>query len=374
MTKALVVGGGISGMATALVLARQGIETRLVERDPQIRALGSGITLIGPAMRALERLDLLDECLLQGHGSNNFEVYNIDGTLVHEIPLPSAAEGEGRLPGMMGMTRPDLHRLLIDRVERTEASVHTGMTVTSIEQHPEHARVSYADGSSESYDLVIGADGLRSTVRRLIFGEVPVEFRGQACYRVALPRHPEVTDEIGYIGCPTAHIGLTPTGPSSMYMYCCVQVADTARPAQEELPGRLRGYLEPFGGVAAWAREQISDPSAINFSLFETILVPAPWYRGRGVLVGDSAHCTTPQLAAGAAMCLEDALALGEALESAASVPEALEAYTKRRYERCRFVVASSVKLSYWQTHPDTPGADQEGLREKAWTLLAEPF
>jgi 2-polyprenyl-6-methoxyphenol hydroxylase-like FAD-dependent oxidoreductase len=278
------------------------------------------------------------------------------------------------LPGVFGMTRPGLHRILIEHAGREGITIRTGVSPIELVNHPDQATVRFTDGTQADYDLIVGADGLRSTTRDLTFGKMAPTFQQQACIRAVLPRPAEVSTEVGFVGHPTTHIGFTPTGAETMYMYCVVPVADTTRPPQAELPALLRRHLEPFGGMGAWARERISDPDLINYAPFETILVPAPWHSGRTVLVGDSAHCTTAHIAAGAAMCLEDALVLGEELKSAVDIPHALDAYSQRRYERCKYVVETSVTLSHWQTHPDTPGADQEGLRAEAFAVLAENY
>ncbi|MFI6079003.1 FAD-dependent monooxygenase [Actinoplanes sp. NPDC051343] len=373
MTKVLVVGGGISGTATALVLSRAGFVVDLVERDTVLRTLGSGITLIGPALRALDRLGLLDECLRRGYSCNEWVMCDLGGEVVQRIPTPSPHMDLGtKLPGVLGMTRPDLHWALIEQLATSQVAVRTDLSPTALVDHGDHVIAEFSDGTWEEYDLVVGADGLRSEVRNLVYGVMQPQFQQQACIRAVLPRPAEVDTELGFVGHPTTHIGFTPTRADSMYMYCVVPAADTHRPLQHQLPAILRGYLEPFGGMGAWAREQISDPNLINYSCFETILVPPPWNRGRTVLVGDSAHCTTAHIAAGAAMCLEDAIVLGEALTSTSDISKALDAYTQRRYERCRYVVDTSVTLSHWQTHPDTPGADQERLRAEAFALLAE--
>ena len=102
--------------------------------------------------------------------------------------------------------------------------------------------------------------------------------------------------------------------------------------------------------------------------------MPPPWYRGRVVLIGDAAHSTTPHLAAGAAMAIEDALVLAEQLATDAAVADALAAFQERRTERCRMVVENSVQLGKWEQHPDDPEADHDGLSARSWAALAEPI
>jgi 2-polyprenyl-6-methoxyphenol hydroxylase-like FAD-dependent oxidoreductase len=136
----------------------------------------------------------------------------------------------------------------------------------------------------------------------------------------------------------------------------------------------VRARLEPFGGFAATARAAVDGATPINYTHFENLLLPSPWHRDRVLVLGDAAHATTPHLAAGAAMCLEDAVALGEELEAAGDLDDALRKVADRRFERCRYVVETSAQISWWETHPGTPGADHAGLMGEAFTQLAQPF
>jgi 2-polyprenyl-6-methoxyphenol hydroxylase-like FAD-dependent oxidoreductase len=369
-TRTLIVGGGIGGLATALVLSRTGFDVDLVERQARVDALGNGITLMGAALRALDDLGVLNDCLAQGFGITEFQRCSADGEVISTLPLHPARPG---LPGMMGMQRRHLHRIL-ERASAASSSARTGLSPTAITTEADVASVEFTDGSSGDYDLVVGADGLRSTVRTLVFGTIAPTFRHQVCIRAILPRLAAIDQEIQFTGHPRRHVGFTPTAADSMYLYCCVPIADTARPDPAQLPGILRKTLAPFGGPVADACQHITDPAQVNYAPLETIVVPEPWYRGRVVLVGDAAHATTPQLAAGGAMCLEDALVLGAELTNGATIPAGLRAYSKRRYDRCKYVVDTSAQLSAWQILSDTNDDKQQRLFGEAISVLAGPY
>ena len=296
----------------------------------------------------------------------------VDGETLLVIPLPSALGSD--LPGLLGMMRPALHRILIDRATAKGLAVRTGLSPKLIDDHGDGTTVTFSDGSVTDYDLVIGADGVRSSMREFIAGTITPTFQQQVCYRTVVTRPESVTREVAFVGSDGVDIGFTPTGKDSMYVYCLVPAQDTTRPSDADLPEIVRAHLAIFGGVVSAIREQITDPAQVNFTTLETVIAPEPWYRGRTVLVGDSAHSTTPHLAAGAAMCLEDALVLGEELTRQATIRDALRVYSKRRFDRCKYVVETSAQIGYWQTHPGTPGADQEGLRAAATAVLSGPF
>jgi 2-polyprenyl-6-methoxyphenol hydroxylase-like FAD-dependent oxidoreductase len=300
------------------------------------------------------------------------ENYTVDGTMVHAHPLPSPM-GTGE-PGMIGMMRPVLHRILLDHAAKEGINVRTGIAPTRIEQQDGSATVTFSDGESRDYDLVIGADGLHSSVRDLVLGPIRPEFRGQGIFRVILPRPAEITAHAQFQPAGDVAIGLQPLSAEQVYMYILFPVDEDFRPSDDEIVEMTRAKLEPFGGVAAKLREDVREPGQINYTFFETVIVPDPWYRGRAIVIGDAAHATTPHLAAGGAMCLEDAVALGEELAAAPTIEDGLRAFSKRRYDRCKFVVETAAQLSYWQIHPNTPGADHVKLIGEGLGRLAQPF
>ncbi|MEJ2889498.1 FAD-dependent monooxygenase [Actinomycetospora aeridis] len=371
MTRALVVGGGIGGLATATALASRDIDVELVERESEIHALGSGITLIGAALRALERLGVYDECAAAGYAMDDFELFDPAGRPITRFPLPKAVGTDH--PGMVGMMRPELHRILLAHARRAGVTMRTGTAVAGVEHHSGSATVTLDDGGSSRYDLVVGADGLRSTVRRLVVGDVPIRFLGQGIYRVVLPRPEALTTECQLVGHPETTVGFTPTGPDSMYMYVLFPIDEAFRP-DPDAAAAVRARLAPFGGFGATARAAVDESTPINYTVFENLLVAEPWHRDRVLVLGDAAHATTPHLAAGAAMCLEDAVALGEELGAGAGIDDGLRTFAKRRFDRCRYVVETSAQISWWETHPGTPGADHAGLMGQAFAQLAQPF
>ncbi len=370
--RALVVGAGICGLAASIALAGEGLEVELVERQTDIEALGSGITLIGPALRALRMLGVADECLAEGYGVTTFETVDVHGELASSFELPSPVGDD--LPGMLGIMRPALHRVLLDQAYRSGATIRTRTRPTSLEVRPDAVDVTFDGGDRATYDLVVGADGLRSSVRELLFGPMPQRFLGQGCVRVTLPRPARVTGEIQYQPAGDVFVGFTPTSAQSMYMYCSFPLAEDCRPTPVEIVELVRRKTAPFAGLLDEVRDHMVDPGQVNLARFHTVLAPHPWSRGRAVIVGDAAHCPAPQLAAGAAMCLEDAVALGAEVAAAPSIEDALPAFSARRHDRCRFVVETSSLLSRWQTYPGSSDQDHERVTADAFAVLSEPF
>jgi len=337
--KVLVIGGGIGGLSTTLALRRQGFDVDIVERDPEWGVYGVGIIQPGNALRALDSLDLATACVEAGHRIVGDRTWLADGeTPIAAHQWPAFVE---HLPPGNGLTRPKLHEILTSRTLASGADVRTGVTFSDIESSEDHVDVTFTDGERRHYDLVIGADGLYSKVRERLFGsELKPRFTGQVCWRYNLPRL-EGLDEIWMWFGPDGSAGFVPLGEDLMYILTIETPIPDWR-ATVERDGAAAVYrrrLEPFAGPVAEVREQIVDDDAVVVRPIENIIVPAPWHRGRIVLIGDAAHGATPHCGQGAAQAIEDGIVLAEELAKGVSVAGALEAFTARRYDRCRAIV-----------------------------------
>jgi 2-polyprenyl-6-methoxyphenol hydroxylase-like FAD-dependent oxidoreductase len=370
--RVLVVGGGVTGTSAAIALSRQGFPVRLAEREPVFRPLGSGITLLGPALRALSRLGVLEACLEVGAPIQEIVTTDLEGEFVGAIPLGAMAGVDA--PGMLGMMRPALQDILAAAAAEAGVEISLGTEVASAEPDGDGAVVQTADGVRERFDVVVLADGWRSHTRDALFGPANPTFRHQAVFRAVVPKSPDIVTGYLFHGHEHVHSGMTPTGPETAYMFCLVAVDTRERPPQERLPELMREHLRDFGGLAAELRDAIGGPRTVDYRPLEALLVPAPWHRGRVVVAGDAAHVTTPHLAAGGAMCLEDALVLAEELGRGGSVDDGLRRFGERRFERCRYVVETSVYLSDGQMRSDTDAEEHNSRYREAVGVLAREY
>ena len=372
---ALIVGGGPAGLSAATVLSKRGIDVEIAEINPDLRPLGSGLSMMGPTLRALRMVDeeALERCILEGFGHNSLSFGTVEGQIVQRVELPRAAGPE--YPGGGGIMRPVLWGMLAEIAEKAGARIRLSTTVTAIDSGAQSAKLTFSDGSSGEYDLVVGADGLHSKVRDLAFPDVPQPFfTGQTVWRMALPRPEEISDGIVMFYGPRNKVGCSPMSDDQMYIFLVENTPEITRPPQDEWPAIVQGLLAEYGGVIAWVREQATDPARIDRRPLQALLVPSPWYRGRVLLIGDAVHAATPQLAMGAGIAIEDGVVLGDELSSHADLGDALDAFMERRWERCRLVVENSLQLGEWEKHPDDPQADPAGLMDASLAVLAGSF
>jgi 2-polyprenyl-6-methoxyphenol hydroxylase-like FAD-dependent oxidoreductase len=328
-------------MTAALRFAEQGQQVELLEIDADWRSYGAGISLHGATLRVIKQLGLIDAFLAQGAASDGVEMRGPDDAVLFTMPTPRVAGPE--VPGGAGILRPALARILSDAVRRQNVKLRLGQSFTKIEESGEAVHVSFDDGTRDSYDLVVGADGVYSSVRKAVFADAPMpKFIGQSVWRAVLPRPKGINTVAMWMG-PRLKAGMNVVNADQVYLFLTEDRATNDFVAPETQLEALRALLRRFPSpILQQVATDLHEGSQINYRPLEQLLLPRPWYRGRVVLIGDAVHATTPHLAAGACIGIEDGIVLAQAIADALTIPEALDAYEARRWERCRMVVENS--------------------------------
>jgi 2-polyprenyl-6-methoxyphenol hydroxylase-like FAD-dependent oxidoreductase len=345
-----IAGAGIAGLATAILLAEDGVEVDVYEVKPELSALGSGITLQGNALRSFARLGIWDEVKAACWASDllGLRAPGPDATVIAVIP--DAKTGGADFPAAAGMYRPDLARIMLDRATALGARVHYGTVVDALDQDADGVDVTLSDGTTSRVDLLVGADGVHSSVRSMIGIDVKPEPTGMGIWRAFVPRPAEVTHTDLYYGGPMYIAGYCPTSDDMMYAYLVEDKQDRSGVSPEQAVEIMRESSRAYGGPWNAIRESLGSDSRVNYTWFTSHLVDGPWNRGRVVLVGDAAHSCPPTIAQGGAQAAEDALVLCDILSRAETVDDAVWAeFTERRLERARTIVEASVQLGQWQ-------------------------
>jgi 2-polyprenyl-6-methoxyphenol hydroxylase-like FAD-dependent oxidoreductase len=372
VNKVLVVGGGIGGLACAIALRRQGIEVDLVEVSKTLTAYHIGIVVQANFIRAARAIGIADRIVGAGFPYNGLNFTDIHGKLIQHIPGHHMAGPE--YPTHLGLARPALHKVLSEAAAESGAAIRTGLTFSAIEQDQDRVHVAFTDGSSASYDVVVGADGIYSAMRKALFGEHhKPAYTGQGVWRYNVPRPPELSSSFVAMGLEKGKCGFIPLNQDTGYVWLVQEEPGNPRYAQEDLARLFRERLAPCTGVLAQFREHITDPAQVVYRPLEALLLPAPWYRGRVLLIGDAAHATTPHMGQGSAQAVEDAVVLAELLGGGRPVGQALEEFMARRYERCKFIVESSLQIGEWEQRP-SPEADAPGLTARMLDVMAAPI
>lgn len=372
--RVLVVGAGAAGCAAAILLARGGVEVDLVEIKPEVGALGSGITLQGNALRIFRELGVWPAVQANGFAFDTLGFRSPAGDLLFEIP--DARTGGPDLPATVGMYRPTLARILVDAAIAAGATVHLDRGIAGITQQRDSVAATFSDGTAAEYDLVVGADGVRSATRALLGIELETHPTGMGIWRVIAPRPANVARTDLVHGGPCYIAGYCPIDEDTLYAYLVEDAG--ARPAHAEMaPSEqldvVRSLAADYHGPWDEIRASLQDGAPVNYTWFEDHYLEPPWHRGRVVLIGDAVHVCPPTLAQGAAQALEDASVLaGELLARDRLDDELWAAFGTRRHERARVVVEASVQLAVWLLEHDANG-DVAGLMARMAGLLSVP-
>ncbi|MFD6568436.1 FAD-dependent oxidoreductase [Micromonospora profundi] len=327
MKRAVIVGAGIAGLATALRLGRDGWHVLVVERAPGRRSSGYMVNLIGPGYDAAERLGLLPALSASQLGLFTTVLVHADGRAKFTVPaaIAEAALGERA----MSVFRGDLETSLYEAA-RDLADIRFGTTVVSVEQDTDRVRVEFSDGTTEHADLLVGCDGVHSATRTAVFGS---DFVVDSPYLVAafpldhpVPGVPEssATTFIGP-GRTAAIVNLGPQRSSAFFTYRCADPGVDLRRGPVDALGAAFGDLG--GGVPEAIRHLEKDPDNAYFDAVSQVVMPR-WSTGRVVLLGDAAWCVTLFAGHGAALALAGADHLGAALRRHGDdLPAALAAW-----------------------------------------------
>ena len=367
--KVLIIGGGFSGMSAAIQLRKQNIETHLLEIDPKWQADGAGISLHGATLRAFKTLGILDKFLEQGSSSDRLDVIAATGHPIATIPNPRFAGPE--IPGAGAIMRPVLAKILADKVVESGTKIRLGQTYKTLEQDDSGVSVTFSDGSSDRFDLIIAADGVHSKTREWLLPEAPkTEYTGQGVWRAVLPRPAGCTSTMMWVG-PHLKAGINPMSKDQVYLFLTVNSEERQRFDPVDEPVILKQLLLDHFSAPMVHRiaEQINENSHVSLRPLDSLLVPQPWYKGRVVMIGDTVHATTPHLASGACIGIEDAIVLAEELSANDDISSALENFQNRRWERCRMVVENSGRLGEIEVEGGDKKEHADIMRESMITL-----
>ena len=321
----LIVGAGIAGLALAraLRLRESTVELLVVERAEQWSQAGAGLYLPGNAVRALGELGLGP--VLSDRASPIVRQRFLDhrGGLLAEIDVERFWAGVG---GCVAIERAALHDVLVEAT--ADVSIRLGTSVTGLEPGAT-PRVTFSDGSTGTYDLVVGADGVHSTVRTLALGGPPARYVGQASWRFVAGGFPDSGEWSVLLGRGRAFLTVA-LGRGAVYCYADLNTSDPAAAAAGDWRRLFADFAEPVPSLLEQAGETYVAP-------IEEVAAPE-WTASGVALVGDAAHASSPNMAQGAAMAVEDALVLADLLTAGRPVAPALAEYERRRRKRVAWV------------------------------------
>ena len=372
VSKALIIGGGIAGLSAAIALSRAGVQCDVVELADA--PLGASMGVSGRAAEALDELGVYEQCYATSRP------FTPDLTVAHQhdaagnliSPGPKRPEWPGAKTAL-GVYRPDFLKVLGEEARRLGANSQIGITATAIEEEADAARVTFTNGNERYYDLVVGADGINSRTRDMIFPDADKPaYTGQMSIRWMAPG-PFVEGEGWYHG-SVGRLGFYYIPQGEVYIPAVISRPDLVRMSDDEVHVLFTSLLDSYtAGPMVELRNRLTPDSKLICRPFEWILLPNPWHKGRTLLIGDAAHATSAHMGQGGGMALEDSVVLGQCIAAAATLPEAFDAFMARRFERVKTVVETSVGLSRLE-QANAPPSENVALLTRAFAALSQPY
>jgi len=351
--RVLVVGGGVGGLTAAAALARRGVEVLLIERRPTFDVPGVGLGQPANALRVYDALGVLPELLASGFSYDRMFIFDPNRELIveHKFLL-----GDHRIPAFCALSRLRLHEILLGAAERAGAEIRTELTMSEIHDEPDRVAVTFSDGRVDSFDLLAGFDGIRSTTRIYLVGTAFVPRpSGYGAWRVQVPR-PDYVRGMEFLQGIGSKTGGMPLGNELMYVFHIRPEEPDAVFKREEYPELFRRRLAQYGSYVAETAASLNADSDIVYSPIEPLMLPWPWFRGRVVIGGDAAHTSPPHLTQGAAMAAEDGYVLArEVLADDVPLEARLMRYSQMRYARAAFVYNFSYQWMLEEQSVRTP-------------------
>jgi 2-polyprenyl-6-methoxyphenol hydroxylase-like FAD-dependent oxidoreductase len=385
--KILVAGAGLGGLAAASNLLKAGHDVTIFEQAPELSEVGAGIQLSANAMHVLNYLGLGDAIARVSvkPGAYVFRIYNT-GEEIHRFSLSDEHE---RLHGAPyhQLHRADLHDLLAATARDLKPDVvRLDHEVVGFEERDAGVELFFADGNSATGDLLIGADGLKSVVRRKIAGDIPATYTGDGAWRVTVPADRLPDEFMGKV----MSVWMGPGGHAVCYylrggelfnFVGCIETDDvseeswTAKFPWEKFKTDFAGWHDDIQTVI----DATDKDQCFRWSLHNRPSI-RNWSSERVTLLGDSAHPTLPYLAQGAVMAIEDGAVLARALDQAGSIPDALQLYQRNRIDRTtRIVGQSTANRALFHLRSDAEmrrsfATRDEGADRNAWLYSYNPL
>jgi 2-polyprenyl-6-methoxyphenol hydroxylase-like FAD-dependent oxidoreductase len=345
---AIVVGGGIGGLAAARALEQTGWEVTLFEQAPEVRAVGAGIGLAPNAVRAMDALGLGEALRARSQVQGAIGIRRASGRWLMRLQAEQVTARFGE--PLYALHRADLHRLLLDSLDTV--TVHTGHRATAVTSDRNGARVTLATSPgplTADADLVVAADGVHSRLRSALFPTYPgAAYAGYVCWRGVVPA--EVARQLGLAATLTEtwgrelRLGIATLGDGGIYWF-----GGGAAPQGSYRDDTLAQVAARFGDWHSPIPEVLAATPADTMLRNDIYYLPArlpSFVSGRVALLGDAAHAVTPDIGQGACLAIEDAVVLAAATADTADLAAALRGYDEARRARTQRMARVSGRVS----------------------------
>lgn len=341
-TTIIVIGGGIGGLSAANALQQLRINVTVYEKAMELKELGAGIVLAANAMKALEKLGIAEQVCNLGSPVKKAEIRTWDGKLLVDIPVHEQAKRYGTYSYLI--YRPDLQNILHQNLK--PGKVVLGRNLVRLEQDSSKIKGIFDDGEIVEGNLIIGADGVHSQVRKCLIGSTPLRYSGFTAFRGI--SHFEDVRFPGELGGgfeawgPGKRFGFSHLGKGRIFWFAAINTPQgtliTAQDRKKTALEHFKGWWEPIEAVI----ESTQESGILAHEIFDRKPIKH-WSQGRATILGDAAHSMLPNLGQGGSQAMEDALVLSHCLEKYPdNIQKACMLYEQMRVPRTTQIVRGS--------------------------------
>jgi 2-polyprenyl-6-methoxyphenol hydroxylase-like FAD-dependent oxidoreductase len=335
-----IIGGGIAGLSTAIALQQKGFQFSVFESAPEIKPLGAGLVLAANAIKAYQKMGLVEKIIQQGQVLPHFSILDHKGKLITYADAQNLSKKYGT--HNFSIHRPALHQVLLKEID--PACLHVNKVAVRVENIGNQVLVHFKDGSSHLSDYLIVADGIHSAIRQQLVPDSAPRYAGYTCWRAVIDdpglNLQGATETWG----PKGRMGIVPLAQNQVYWFACVNAPRNDQQMRAWKAGNLHqrfaGFHHPIPEILA----HTADERLLWHDIID--LKPLSKFAfGRILLIGDAAHATTPNMGQGACQAIEDSIVLADELDAHADPEAAFLAFEKRRLPRTHFIVNGSWQM-----------------------------
>jgi 2-polyprenyl-6-methoxyphenol hydroxylase-like FAD-dependent oxidoreductase len=348
--KIAIIGGGIGGLTTAIALQQKGFDVKVYEAAPEIREVGAGLWIAPNAINIFERLGIAKAIKSAGNQLHSSYLGDHKANVLTKVDFSKIIEKYDN--GTTAIHRGKLQSILLKNVKPNTVETYKRLknieTIFASDSVATEGgiKMTFEDGTVANCDILIGADGIHSVVRKHLFGEMRLRYSGQTCWRgvakMALKTPKEAAELWGTKG--GLRTSYSQISGEEVYWYITAKAEKGTKIPQNEVKSYLLNLVSEFQSDIQSVIEKTDNHAILQNDLLDLKAIPT-WYKGNVVLIGDAAHATTPNLGQGACQAIEDAYYLAHCLSQYPSVNEAFSAFQRKRKPKADFVTKTSFQM-----------------------------
>lgn len=342
MQNIVVIGGGIGGLCTALMLQKNGFRTELYESASSIKAIGAGLGVGSNALHALYQAGVGKQLEEKGNRLDSMMFLNQSGKILNQMDLTRLAD-EFKLSSYT-IHRADLHNILFQSIK--PETIHLKKKCVDFKQDGEKVIVAFEDGTKVQADIVIAADGIHSMFRTRLVMNSQARYAGYICWRgVVSSVVPQIHSHTAYeLWGREGRFGIVPLKGNRIYWFACVNTESRNSVYQSFGINDVANTFLQFPKHVKKLIELTREEDLLQHDMLD--IKPLKKFTfGRVVLLGDAAHATTPNMGQGAGQAMEDAIVLTRSLKKAQSIEEAFRQYERERVTRTAKIITMSRQI-----------------------------